>query len=89
MSEPVNEPVNEGNVLQTFTLEQFQEKLAVVRLGPGAEVPDWAESSSLFSVTATAQETSLVCAARSVPKLGWSPPHSLRSGRSCAAKAAT
>ena len=37
----------------TFTLEQFPEKLAVVRLGPGAEVPAWAESSSLFSVTAT------------------------------------
>jgi hypothetical protein len=51
-----------------LTLEQFPEKLAVVRLGPGAEVPAWAESSSLFSVTATALETSLVCAARSVPK---------------------
>ena len=52
----------------TFTLEQFPEKLAVVRLGPGAEVPSWAESSSLFSITATALETSVVCAARSVPK---------------------
>ncbi|MDP3892291.1 ACT domain-containing protein [Nocardioides sp.] len=49
------------------TLERFPETLAVVRLGPGAEVPDWAESSSLFSVTATATETSLVCASRSVP----------------------
>lgn len=52
---------------QSFTLQQFPETLAVVRLGPGAEVPAWAESSSLFSVTATATETSLVCAARSVP----------------------
>ena len=49
-------------------LEQFPEKIAVVRLAPGAEVPSWAESSSLFSITATARETSLVCAARSVPK---------------------
>ena len=49
-------------------LEQFPETLAVVRLAPGAEVPSWAESSSLFSVTATARETSLVCARRSVPK---------------------
>ena len=49
-------------------LEQFPEKLAVVRLGPGAEVPGWAESSSLFSITATARETSVVCAARSVPR---------------------
>jgi hypothetical protein len=52
----------------TFVLEQFPEKIAVVRLAPGAEVPTWAESSSLFSITATARETSLVCAARSVPK---------------------
>jgi hypothetical protein len=52
----------------SFTLQQFPETLAVVRLGPGAEVPSWAESSSLFSVTATARETSIVCARRSVPK---------------------
>ena len=52
----------------TFVIEQFPEKLAVVRLGPGAQVPSWAESSSLFSVTATARETSVVCARRSVPR---------------------
>lgn len=51
----------------THTLEIFPEQLAVVRLGPGAEIPTWAESSSLFSITATATETSLVCAKRSVP----------------------
>jgi uncharacterized protein len=49
-------------------LNQFPETLAVVKLGPGTEVPAWAESSSIFSVTATATETSVVCAARSVPK---------------------
>jgi len=49
-------------------LARYPETLAVVRLGPGAEVPAWAESSSIFSVTATAAETSVVCAARSVPK---------------------
>lgn len=48
-------------------LAVYPETLAVVRLGPGAEVPSWAESSSVFSVTATATETSIVCAARSVP----------------------
>ena len=52
---------------QVLTLLQFPEKLAIVRLGPGAELPKWAESASLFSVTATATETSLVCATRSVP----------------------
>ena len=51
----------------TYALEQFPEKLAVVRLPPGAEIPTWAESSSLFSITATALETSVVCAGRSVP----------------------
>lgn len=52
---------------QVFTLSQYPEKLAIVRLGPGAEVPTWAESSSLFSVTATANETSVICATRTVP----------------------
>lgn len=51
----------------TPRLLRFPETLAVVRLGPGADLPPWAESSSIFSVTATATETSLVCAARSVP----------------------
>ncbi|RLV50302.1 ACT domain-containing protein [Nocardioides mangrovicus] len=50
-----------------MNLAQYPEKLAVVRLGPGAEVPAWAESSSVFSVVATATETSVVCATRSVP----------------------
>ena len=53
---------------ETFKLSRYPETLAVVRLGPGAEVPSWAESSSLFSITVTATETSIVCAARSVPK---------------------
>ena len=53
--------------MTAYTLLRYPETLAVVRLGPGAEVPAWAESSSVFSVTATAAETSLVCAARSVP----------------------
>lgn len=48
-------------------VNRYPETLAVVRLGAGTEVPAWAESSSVFSVTATATETSVVCAARSVP----------------------
>lgn len=63
VSEANETPVTE----QTFTLASYPEKLAIVKLPPGAEVPRWAESSSLFSVTATATETSLVCAGRSVP----------------------
>ena len=53
---------------RTFHLARYPETLAIVRLAPGAEVPEWAESSSIFSITATATETSLVCAGRNVPK---------------------
>lgn len=49
------------------TLLSYPERLAVVRFGPGTDVPAWAESSSVFSVTATAVETSVICAARDVP----------------------
>ncbi|WP_232676083.1 ACT domain-containing protein [Nocardioides sp. R-C-SC26] len=69
MSEPTGTPAEspaEGSA-PSWTLHQFPEKLAVVRLPAGAEIPTWAESSSIFSITATATETSLVCAGRSVP----------------------
>ena len=49
------------------TLVRHPDALAVVRLGPGSEVPAWATSSTVFSVTATAAETSLVCHASTVP----------------------
>jgi hypothetical protein len=52
----------------THTLLQHDEHLAVVRLGPGADVPSWATAGTLFSVTATAQETSVVCARAAVPR---------------------
>ncbi len=49
-------------------LLRYPETLAVVKLGPGTDLPAWAEASSILSVTATAKETSVVCAARNVPK---------------------
>lgn len=54
--------------MSSYRINQFPETLAVVNLPPGAEVPAWSEASSIFSITATATETSLVCARRSVPK---------------------
>lgn len=51
----------------TYTLHQYPEKMVVAGLPPGAEVPAWAESASLFSISATATETTVVCAGRSVP----------------------
>lgn len=59
--------VGAGTTDASYHLLRYPETLAVVRLGPGAEIPAWAESSSIFSITATATETSLVCAGRSVP----------------------
>ncbi|GAB4004463.1 ACT domain-containing protein [Nocardioides ultimimeridianus] len=53
---------------RTFRLARYPETLAVVRLAAGAEIPEWAESSSIFSITATATETTVICAGRSVPK---------------------
>ena len=44
----------------THTLIQHPDALAVVRLGPGSDVPSWATASTLFSVTATKTETSIV-----------------------------
>jgi hypothetical protein len=52
----------------TYTLLQYPEKLVVAGLPAGSEVPAWAESASLFSISATATETTVVCAGRSVPK---------------------
>jgi len=48
-------------------LHQFPEKLAVLSLGAGSDVPSWAESSSILSVTATATETAVLTAGRNVP----------------------
>jgi hypothetical protein len=52
----------------SYTLHQYPEKMIVAGLPAGAEVPAWAESASLFSISATATETTVVCAGRSVPK---------------------
>ena len=64
----MSEPETETAPAASYVLHRFPETLAVVGLPAGTEVPDWAESSSIFSVTATATETSIVCARRSVPK---------------------
>lgn len=52
----------------TYRLIRHPEPLAVVRLGPGSDVPTWAGSSSILTVSATADETTVVCAAAGVPK---------------------
>ena len=51
-----------------YTLLRYPEKLVVASLAAGSDVPDWAESSSVLAIIATATETTLVCAGRSVPR---------------------
>jgi hypothetical protein len=52
----------------SHALLRHDEHLAVVRLGAGADLPGWAVSGTLLSVTATADETSVVCAQQVVPR---------------------
>jgi hypothetical protein len=66
VADPAAAPGNDTPT--THTLLRYPETLVVVGLPAGSDVPTWAESSSLFAVVATAAETSLVCAGRSVPK---------------------
>jgi hypothetical protein len=66
VSDPTQDAVSEPDA--ALTLHRYPEKLVVSQLGPGAEVPAWAESSSVFAVIATATETTVVSAGRSVPK---------------------
>lgn len=60
----MSEPAQESG----HTLLRYPETLVVAQLGPGADIPAWAESSSVFAVIATATETTVVCAGRSVPR---------------------
>ena len=50
-----------------LTLTLLEERLAVCRLGADADLPAWATAASLFSVTRTAGELSVVCPENLVP----------------------
>ncbi|HZW03140.1 MAG TPA: ACT domain-containing protein [Anaerolineaceae bacterium] len=59
-----------------LTLTLLPEQLGVCRLPPDAEIPDWAWNGPVQSVTRTAEELSVVCAAAGVPdgvraECGW------------------
>src|SRR5579872_2375383 len=58
------------------TLVLLEVRLAICRLAAGAEIPNWAFSGQLSSVTRTAEEMSIVCAEDQVPagvrhEAGW------------------
>jgi hypothetical protein len=48
-------------------LRVLDDRLSVCRLPDGSALPEWAGSGTLSSVTWTARETSVVCAASAVP----------------------
>ena len=48
---------------------------AIVRLPPGAPVPDWATKGEFTSITRTADELSIVCPAGNLPQDVHSPHH--------------
>lgn len=50
-----------------LTLEILPEELAVCRLPADATLPSWAQAGSLFALTRTPDELSVVCAASDVP----------------------
>lgn len=48
-------------------LTLLPDTLAICRLPAGSQLPDWAASASLSSVTWTPEETSVVCPAAAIP----------------------
>lgn len=53
---------------QHLTLRLLPDVLAVCRLEPDAALPWWASVAPFFSITRTADELSIVCAASRVPR---------------------
>jgi hypothetical protein len=51
-----------------FELSLLPERLAIARLAPDAPVPSWAAQGPFFSITRTADELSIVTAARNIPE---------------------
>ena len=49
-------------------LRTLPETYAIVRLQPGAELPDWVDKGPFRSVTRTDNEVSVVCRDRDVPE---------------------
>jgi hypothetical protein len=60
----------------SLRLSVLEERFAVCRLGPGAEIPPWSTSAPFFCVTRTPDELSVVCPEERVPagitcECGW------------------
>jgi hypothetical protein len=53
--------------LHKLKFRQLPDLYAIVRLAPGAAVPDWATKGDFTSITRTAEELSVVCPAENLP----------------------
>ena len=66
--------IKDGSNRHALTFRELAVKYAVVKLGAGEAVPDWANEGEFTSITRTREELSIVCAADSVPS-GVHSPH--------------
>ena len=57
-----------------FELTLLPERYAISRLAPTAPIPEWATQGTLFSITRTADELSVVCELARVPSGAQSQP---------------
>jgi hypothetical protein len=53
--------------MKPLNLSVLPTEFTVARVDPGAPVPEWALGGSLYSVTGTMEELSIVCESRLVP----------------------
>jgi hypothetical protein len=65
---------------RSFTVRILSDRLAICRLPAQAPLPEWAAKESLWSVTRTPEELSIVCPEANVPpdihaERGWLPLH--------------
>ena len=57
-----------SSVPQKIKFRILSQVYTIVRLAPGAPVPDWATNGDFTSITRTLDELSIVCPAENVPK---------------------
>jgi hypothetical protein len=64
----MSQQMKEDQTAPKLTFVILRETFAICRLDKGAPIPDWTFQGSLFSVTRTKDELSIVCPLINVPK---------------------
>jgi hypothetical protein len=57
----------EQSTKRSFVIQQLPERIAVVHMDPGSEIPPWAWNGSLAAVIQTTEELTIVCDQTAVP----------------------